>query len=497
MAHPLADPREAVARSPGGVAAWFEYAPTLAAVAALNAYGLLVAFPSLDRPRVPLAAPCAALAFAALQLAFPRCRPSSRQVISPANWALFAFFLQLVVLPLLVCTMGPVLGTLPSLPAVGALDLSIALSVVAFAAYCAGFSLAARRARDTAPELPAARLPGWIILMYAVLGSVGLLLAFGSMGRVFATLAEPSRFADVTAEQEGTLRGAASTFLRPFLLCAIVMAWCRWLGRRGAAAPWLVRVVAAAVAGVAVATVGATYSFNRAAFMVPLVAMAAAYSIRVRRLSVRAIALLVLVLGALAVVPGAYRSGDLTAAELARNRAARKDMLVSQDLGAQLQVYGNAPQFAGYLLEAAAGGQERFGPGVLVGSLLSPVPIVGKAFRDRSGPAAYNRLIYGNTGIQDQIIPFEGEVYLCLGPLGLVAAFVLVGVFISWLQRAFARAPSAFDGYALQFTATWVVFLVQGSLSAVAQVFTYFLWPIYGYALLRLHGRALRAARRG
>jgi len=183
----------------------------------------------------------------------------------------------------------------------------------------------------------------------------------------------------------------------------------------------------------------------------------------------------------------------VTAAEMVRSGAARRDVLLSQDLGSQLQTYASAPQFTGYLLETAAGSHERFSPRVLLASLLSPVPIVGKAFRERSGPALYNRLIYGNVDVMDQIIPFEGEVYLCLGPSGLVGAFVAIGLIIGRMQRSFDLAPSAVDAYALQFTATWVAFLVQGSLASVSQIFIFVLWPIYGYALLRLRGRPLGA----
>jgi hypothetical protein len=215
----------------------------------------------------------------------------------------------------------------------------------------------------------------------------------------------------------------------------------------------------------------------------------------VRRLSLQTLVLLGLPIAALAVLPGQYRSSDVTAAELVRNGAARRDVFLSHDLGSQVQTYASAPQFTGYLLETAAGSHERFSPGVLLGSLLSPVPILGKGFRDMSGPAVYNRLIYGNVDVVDQIIPFEAEVYLCLGPAGLVGAFVAIGLIIGRMQRSFDRAPSAVHAYVLQFTATWVAFLVQGSLAAVAQIFIYFFWPIYGYALLRLHARLLGAAR--
>jgi len=231
---------------------WFGYLPALGAVAALNAYGFLIAFPSITRPKVPLAAPCAALAFALLQAVFPRCRPTRWHLISPLNWVLLAFFVQLVMMPFVISWVGPSPGTLPSLPSLAAIDTSIALSVVAFASFSAGCSVSLRP-RDPCGALPSApaSLPGWMLALYAGLGTVGLLLRFGSFGEVFTTLAEPAKFSSLSAEQQGTLGGAASTFLRPFLLSAIAMGWCAWMERRGRGIPRVARFGATAMAALA------------------------------------------------------------------------------------------------------------------------------------------------------------------------------------------------------------------------------------------------------
>ena len=474
-------------------AAWLRFLPAFAAVAALVAYGFLEAFPAVRQPPVPPAAPLAAAAFAALQLLLPSVRPTRAQLVSPLNWALLAFLLQLVAMPLLISWAGPAPGVLQALPSLRAIDQSIGLSVLAFAAFSLGCAVAARTGRPGAAA-DEVRVTASVVVLYAGLGVAGLLLRFGALGEVFATLADPTRLADVADEQAGTLRGAASTFLRPFLLTAIVMAWCAWLDRRRADAPRALRHALTAATACGVLVVGATYGLNRAAFMVPLVAMAAASSAHARRLSARALAIAGLLLVVLAILPQQYRAGHSTASELARSRSAREQVFVADNLGTELQVYGAAPQFAGFVLEAAERRREPFPPSVLLASALSPVPIVGKHFRDRSGPVTYNRLIYGNIGVVDQIFPFEAEVWLCLGPAGLAAAFLLVGFVIGRLQRAFDRASTAFDSYALQFTAMWVTFLVQGSLAAVSQVFVFFLWPIYGWVLLR-HVLVSRAAR--
>lgn len=471
---------------------WFGFLPALCALAALGAYAFLAVVPTLGRQGVPLAAPFAAGAFALLQLFVPSCRPSREHLLSPLNWALLAFFLQLVVMPLAISWAGPAPGLLPYLPSSSAMDRAIVISMGAFGAFGMGCALSALRGRTPSRAYPV-RVPTLALVFSGGIGILGLLLKFGSFAEMFAALAEPSRLLAMSAEPQGTLAGAASTFLRPFLLNAVVMTWCLWIDRRGATGPRLLHLALTTLAAAAVVIVGATYGLNRAAFIVPLVAMAAAYSLRVRRLSLVALAALGLMLGGLAVVPGLYRSSDLSAATLARSSSARTGVFRVSDLGPEVQIYAGAPQFAGYLLEVAERRQELFTPGLLVGSLLSPIPILGKRFRDASGPAVYNRLIYGSVEAADQIIPFEAEVYLCLGPVGLLFAFVGIGLVIGHLQRAFSRAASSFDAYALQFTAMWVAFLVQGSLAAVAQVFVFFFWPIYVYALYRHRAQAARS----
>jgi hypothetical protein len=462
----------------------FGVMPAVGALAALAAYGFLVATPSVHRPDVPAAAPFAAVAFALLQVLLPACRPSRAHLVSPLNWIVLAFFLQLVVLPLIISWAGPAVATLPFLPGRRALDRSMLISMGAFAAFSIGYALFAVRG-DAAPQGRGGGLPRSMVLAYAAIGLVGVYIRFGSVGELFATLADPTRLLLTNAEQDGTLRGVASTFLRPFLLSSIVMAWGVWVDRGGAAAPRVVRLALTALAAAGIVLVGATYQLNRASFVVPLLALTAAYSVHVRRLSLGALAATALLLALLAVPLGKYRTSDVTAADLARGTSGRDEVLRFDDLDMEIQVYASAPQFAGFLLETAQSGNERFTAGTLVSSVLSPVPILGKGFRESSGHSAYNRLIYGNTGIADQIAPFEAEVYLCLGPAGLVAAFLLLGAAIARLQRGFERASTAFDTYAIQFTAMWVAFLVQGSIASVAQIFVFFFWPIYGYVLLR------------
>ena len=122
---------------------------------------------------------------------------------------------------------------------------------------------------------------------------------------------------------------------------------------------------------------------------------------------------------------------------------------------------------------------------ILVSSALAPMPILGKPFRENSGTAIYNRLIYGMIDAEDQIAPFQGEAFLDFHLAGVLVAFCLLGLVAFKLQFAFAHSQSFFEIFIWQYFAVWTFFLIFGSLSVVSQIFIYFCWPFYFYSIYR------------
>jgi hypothetical protein len=51
------------------------------------------------------------------------------------------------------------------------------------------------------------------------------------------------------------------------------------------------------------------------------------------------------------------------------------------------------------------------------------------------------------------------------------------------LQRGFERAPTSLQAFSWQYAATWVAYLVAGSVAVISQIFIYFFWPIYVLAI--------------
>jgi hypothetical protein len=323
-----------------------------------------------------------------------------------------------------------------------------------------------------------------LALAFAVLGVIGLALAFHSPAQVvdYFHAAGSHSGAENDADLSGPVR-SASVALRPFLAFALIAIWCRWIDERAPGQRLLGRTVLTAVL---VMASSATYSYNRAALVAPVIGMAAVYGARVMRMRVWALVLIaVLALGAL-TISRSYRNTDYTVTQLVTDSSARHAVLSSADLSRELQIYTSSPQYLGYLLAETGYGTDPHYGRTLVSSALYPVPQVGKPFRDTSGVRIYNRLIYGqSSSVTDQIVPFEGELFLDYALAGVVAGYLLLGWAVARVQRGFERARDAFTVFAWQYGAVWLAFLVVGSIAVFSQIALYFFWPVLVYALLR------------
>jgi hypothetical protein len=223
--------------------------------------------------------------------------------------------------------------------------------------------------------------------------------------------------------------------------------------------------------------VGSAFGFNRSALLVPLLAMGAVFTRRVARIRFAPLLVAGAVVALFAAFLGTYRTGALAVGRMASDPQYRSQMLLSMHLEDQLQIYDIAPQFLGYML--AHSDNQPPPAQMLLSSVLYPIPVLGKSFREHSGVTYYNRAIYGNTGVLDQIVPFQGELFVTLGFAGLIVGFALLGCVIGRLQRGSEESASAYGLYWRQYLGAWTVFLVQGSLASVSQILVYYCWPIY------------------
>jgi hypothetical protein len=463
--------------------------PFYLAVAA-NAAALVAFACSPYAEDYPLAA-LAIGAFLLVQILLPACRPVWEAPLCPANIAQAFFWVQLVLVALLIGLCGIREGTLPRFPSAGAVHTGIVLRVLGYLAFCVAYQLGAPAAPRRLGSPAAPRMMLLLAAAFLVVGVLGQCLAYQSLGEFVEWVSSPAKERERAAE-ETTPAKAAATFLRPFLSFGLVMVWSWWIGRGDRT-----RRVRSAVCATAVLLpllLATNFSYNRGSVLAPLVALAGAFSVHVRRLSYPAVALAGAFVLAVALAFGWYRSTNLEVGDMAE--ADLGESWSADHLAEFFQIYASGPQMAAYLVEER-GDEPLYHGRTLVCSVLYPVPVFGKDYRDESGVGILNRLVYQDPDNVDQVIPYDAELYINFHVAGVMAGYALLGWLVRFCQGRFLAAPRAVESYVWLLLGLWAVF--PGSLPVLSQMCIYFFWPIYLYfavnvflglpALFRRHPR--------
>ncbi len=443
----------------------------------------LIAFVNGPRAEEHPIAAVGILAFSFVHMVCPACRIRVSNPLCPANIVQGYFWIQLVLVTVLAAYFGYSQGILPHLPSSRALDWAILIHVVAYVSFCLAYQCSGRRAAYRPGRHGS--IPGTLLLIppFAILGVVGFLLAHGGIGGFIEYASSPVE-ERLRMEEAATLAGAAGTFLKHFLGFAVVMAWSWWLGRRRRRRPAAILMVTAATV---IALLVVNFNYNRGTMLGPILALAAAFSVHVRRIPFKAVIVAGALTLSLSFVFGWYRSTDLELSEI--SPAVLADAWHSEDAVAFIQIYASGPQMAAYLIESVEG-TFYYGK-TLIPSLIYPVPVLGKPFREMSGPVLFNELIYGSSDTLDQIIPMDGELFINFHLVGVALGSALLGCLVAWMQGRFVSAPNPVESYAWLLIALWTVF--PGSLSVASQIYVYSFWPIYAYFAFKKLGAWNRA----
>lgn len=408
-------------------------------------------------------------------------------LLCPRNVAQFLFLLQLVIIPLVIVYSGFSNGSLEYLPSIEASNAGLLLSFGAFIAFKGGYGWKVSKLGRSSHATPKGIVPKPIyprhsetlLILYLALGLLGYYFLFPSMTAYIYYVGNPTVF-DQSVPGEATLQGAASTFLRPFLSYFVVLYWARWVDRSPIRGSLGMSIFLTMAAILFLILLNITYSFNRGSVVGPIAAIGAAFSARVRRIPY----FILLLFGAL-IFLGSLLMGEYRANRPSYYATTAQELGETIDLSRWVQVYGSAPQFSGFLIESLGYGSDLKWGSTLVSSILSPVPILGKVFRESSGARLYNRLIYGSRPSADQVVPFGAEVFVNFHLVGVLAAFFALGICVAWLQARFEGAKNTFEAYFYFLISIWVSFLVIGSAAVTSQIFIYFFWPVVAYAVLR------------
>jgi hypothetical protein len=421
-----------------------------------------------------------------MQWLMPKGRFRTDHYFSPVNIALSLLFLKLFLAPILAMLVGVTNDLFVRVPSRDSMNLAVVIDLLAYVAFCVGLAITpeSRSSRDAASSTMVTDAfvdqPGPLLAMiFAVVGLLGFFLAFGSPARLFEYFLEPSAVTELQQEFDGNWRGFLGILLRPFLAFALVAWWARSADRpRNGRASWAVPMLTGAIACVGIVVTNMTFSFNRAAFVFPVLALVAVFNSRVRRIPLLA------TVGAFAVVLpllfalGNYRA-KMMAPKIAGDGSAFETTL--RETSDTVQSYSGGPPLAGLFFEETGGGARLFGGSTLVASALSPIPILGKGFRDSNGSAIYNQALYGVEGFEDQIIPLSAELFVNFHSAGVVVGFLLLGIAIGRAELRFSAAGSSFGAFAIQYISIWGAMLCVWSLSVFSQIAFYFLGPIYVY----------------
>ena len=330
------------------------------------------------------------LAFLFVQAFLPACRIHVAAPLCPANIAQGYYWIQLVLVTVLVGYFGFSHGTLPYLPSKDAINLAIVVHVVGYLSFsvayqCFGRAIVGRTQRHE--STPGA---AYLIVPFAVLGLLGFLLMHGGVAGFIEYASSPTEHR-LRADEATTLQGAAGNFLKHFLGFAVVLAWSWWLGR----APRRKVSIIAVTAAVVIVLLIATFNYNRGSMLGPIVGLAAAFSAHVWRIPFKGVILAGVLALSIAFAFGWYRSTDLDITELSVSAVA--DTWDSEGVVEFVQIYASGPQMSAYLIESLEG---KFYYGeTLFPSLVYPIPVLGKPYRDISGPVIFNELIYGDHGM--------------------------------------------------------------------------------------------------
>lgn len=309
--------------------------------------------------------------------------------------------------------------------------------------------------------------------MLAFLGFTGLLLRFPTVGSLVTFIN-----ADYTSvsERASGLVGLVSSVLRPLLAVGL---FCLFVDgcKHGDSKKKVAAILLSPFAILAVSS----FALNRAALILPAAAMMISFHLGVRRLTARVWITAAVTFAIAFFAVGSFRT------DLFNSRGGQYSIddrhTVTEDVVSAIQLYGQSPFLTGVLFET--GGGQGFSPNSMAASVLSPIPAIGETFRDATGTARYNELIYGNSRVRDQIIPVWAETQRSLGTVGVVFLGLGVGFLLKrWGSRVGSRR-SALDLYFLSLGGLWLSQIPITSLQVLSQVAIYILAPLAIVRFLR------------
>ena len=455
-----------------------------------------VGFPSL------VILPSVSVGVYGLTLLFlPKYRPLLRMPLCPINFAHFIIAIKFVIMPLNIVVAGLKIGDLPGEPSITSMLKALMLSCLLLVSFAIGFSLSRNVQATGAYNLPLAHEGERMRegnLAFGVccllIGLIGMYLAFPDPNALLAYYLNPPKLPGLATSGFSAMpQQVVSSLFRPFLPFGLIICWSAYLGRPRVEQSVLLRASVTVVTAVLMALVFLSYSFNRGSFVFPLVALVASYSRHVAYISAKRLLVFALLTWLPLAFVGTYRSSPYSLTQLLEEDTLRSELSGNTNSSLILQEYAAGPQFQAYFFDSFDWNPPLTYGRTSLSSLLYPVPVLGKPFRQYSGVIAYNQVLRGHY-ILDSVVPFETELFCDFHIVGVLCGGLLFGAVIKRFQNAFEESRGKIDTYISQYMSMWVIFLFVGGVSVVSQIFIVFMWPIYAWKMMCIWKTASEAS---
>lgn len=414
----------------------------------LGAFVAVVAGILLSRqpyPQLQTAALGAAAVYTVVCMTIPSQRVRLDHVLTPSNWMAMGWFLQLVLIPAMVATLGPTFVQLMTQPKDAWMAQAVMLQVVAFLAYVVG-----RGAKLHLDETPTVAGPKgvWILVLIAI-GVVSMIGFFGGVGPLIAYF---------TGEVTAAAGWGYLSFGASLLVAAGVLMVARAVNRGRHVLVSLGLALLLIVGGFGIS------GYSRGMVVCAVIALLGTLSLRWRRIPVTILACGGILALIAAVLLGSYRSTYLLTD--GGSASVSVDSREGPSMRSIVEIYMRGPQYLGVIP-----GTDQFievTPRVIMNSTLAPLPVIGSSFRDDTSRQYYSPLVRGTSDYTDISPPFVGELYWAFGVLGLIA-FIAVGRIVRFLDRRFYSAATFGGGYVWLFMGAWMGYLLIGSIQVMIQ----------------------------
>jgi oligosaccharide repeat unit polymerase len=351
---------------------------------------------------------------------------SDDQVITPKNIALFIWLNKLVIIPIELMTIGnkALIFDIKNQP----INIETSIVLCSFIGFVIGW-LMSQLKHDIKP-IKGTRINASIYLSisYVFIGTISIIAIYGSFQQYFAgawlTYVTKEAIEKATGNSIGYLANVGQRFL-PF---GVILAWIWWQQRFKKSV--IVNVLFLIVCFLS------TLSSNRSNMIYPLLTLASVlfldWQIRNK---------IWLLAGIFSLVFLTFFFGFVRV----------QTDINSEQVGLLFNSYTSDNDYVWYAHQIYFGSPYQITPilysppsnhSMLLASILDPVPVVGKYFREHSGSFIYNLTIYDSTVSQDKTIPVAGELFYEGGYLLVAVVHILIGWLYAKLDHRFKQTIS-------------------------------------------------------